>query len=163
MRRNFLTCSERRRSMLRASMARPRNSSTSSSGFRFSCVFLKMKCLDNTGGDDNAGFPLHKRGGQTDRQTDKRLERHSPNAHAPAPLPNTLHLTGQTQAHTVGGGGTLKGGAGSFQPANQHFRIAFPITTENSSAAGLNQHLLTNRFSYQTLRHTADITAQFQS
>lgn len=46
--RNFLTCSERRRSMLRASMARPRNSSTSSSGFRFSCVFLKMKCLNNT-------------------------------------------------------------------------------------------------------------------
>lgn len=49
--RNFLTCSERRRSMLRASMARPRNSSTSSSGFRFSCVFLKIKCLNKTRGD----------------------------------------------------------------------------------------------------------------
>lgn len=45
--RNLLTCSERRRSMLRASMARPRNSSTSSSGFMFSCVFLKMKCLNH--------------------------------------------------------------------------------------------------------------------
>lgn len=43
--RNFLTCSDRSRSMLRASIARPRNSSTSSSGFKFSCGFLNMKCL----------------------------------------------------------------------------------------------------------------------
>lgn len=54
--RNFLTCSDRNRSMLRASMARPRNSSTSSSGFRFSCVFLKMKCLDNKRGHGFSTF-----------------------------------------------------------------------------------------------------------
>lgn len=62
--RNFLTCSERSRSILLASMALPRNSSTSSSGFRFSCVFLKMKFLDNTRRGDTFLFSVsghHKR------------------------------------------------------------------------------------------------------
>ena len=43
VKRNLRTCSDRSLSMLLASMARPRNSSTSSSGFELSWAFLVSK------------------------------------------------------------------------------------------------------------------------
>lgn len=86
--RNFLTCSERSRSILLASMALPRNSSTSSSGFRFSCVFLKMKCLDNTRRGDTFLFSVsgrHKRSfSSTSLQTSPPQAPNSPPHHRTA-------------------------------------------------------------------------------
>lgn len=57
VKRNLRTCSERNRSILLASMARPRNSSTSSSGFILSCIFLRMSQKGSVRGQDS--FPLH--------------------------------------------------------------------------------------------------------
>lgn len=53
VKRNLRTCSERNRSMLLASMARPRNSSTSSSGFMLSWVLLGMPWKGSTRAQGN--------------------------------------------------------------------------------------------------------------
>lgn len=53
VKRNLRTCSERNRSMLLASMARPRNSSTSSSGFILSWVLLRMAWKESKRAQDN--------------------------------------------------------------------------------------------------------------
>jgi hypothetical protein len=60
VKRNLRTCSDRSLSMLLASMARPRNSSTSSSGFALSWAFLGSRGhrhrLTNRGAVVGAGF-----------------------------------------------------------------------------------------------------------
>ena len=57
VKRNLRTCSDRSLSMLLASMARPRNSSTSSSGFALSWAFLGARGTDSRH-TDHQGAPI---------------------------------------------------------------------------------------------------------